>query len=120
MRISDWSSDVCSSDLPRRSAPTSGYSSRHHLRAAIAQRAVLCHLGQQPPAAAAVVIIGVRHRHIIALPPCRDDEHLGKALSIERQYGHRYLGYEASPDHLRTPLRLHTPCTPSASTHPHR
>src|SRR3546814_6967906 len=75
MRISDWSSDVCSSDL-------------------------------QPPAAAAFVIIGVRHRHIIALPHCRDDEHLGKALGIERQFGHRYLGFEARSDHLVTPQRL--------------
>src|SRR3546814_17199986 len=34
MRISDWSSDVCSSDLPRRTSPASSASAPRHRRPA--------------------------------------------------------------------------------------
>src|SRR5690606_6906622 len=91
------------------SAPSQrGIQLRHHVRAAIAKRAVLWHLGQQPPAAAALGVIGSFYDDSLFLGEChaRHDEEFSQEIYVNKAAQDRSkivdlnLGLEAGSNDL--------------------
>src|SRR3546814_12049264 len=97
MRISDWSSDVCSSDLPppRRGRPMGvwGGSRRTAMRQTSKRRASREDGGAKPPAPRASLYEDVTRRIIAELEAGRDRKSVvsGKSVSVRVDLGGRRI-----------------------------